>query len=87
MPLLDIVGVTCFNTTFYSYFAFLERENEENYVWAVEMFKKVVRQEVRISAIVTDRELASMNATKVVSPDSSNLLCVWHIEKNVLKKM
>jgi hypothetical protein len=35
---------------------------------------------------VTDRELSLMNALNVVFPESKNLLCVWHINKNVLAK-
>ncbi|KAI9912827.1 hypothetical protein PsorP6_005087 [Peronosclerospora sorghi] len=34
--------------------------------------------------IVTDRDLALMNAISTVFPDAANLLCIWHIDKNVL---
>ena len=34
--------------------------------------------------IVTDRELALMNAVQTVFSESHNLLCIWHINKNVL---
>ncbi|KAL4590600.1 hypothetical protein LXL04_003537 [Taraxacum kok-saghyz] len=33
---------------------------------------------------MTNRELALMNAIKKVFPNTTNLLCIWHIEKNVL---
>ncbi|CAG8768418.1 23976_t:CDS:2 [Cetraspora pellucida] len=36
--------------------------------------------------IVTDRELALMHALEHTFPDSKNLLCIWHIEKNILTK-
>lgn len=36
--------------------------------------------------IVTDKEIAMMNALKVVFPNSSNLLCHFHINKNVKAK-
>jgi hypothetical protein len=55
-------------------------------VWALEMFKKVLGREVQPSVIVIDRELALMNAIKVIFSNIPNLLCVWHIEKNVLSK-
>ncbi|XP_071696399.1 protein FAR-RED IMPAIRED RESPONSE 1-like [Rutidosis leptorrhynchoides] len=84
MPLLDIIGVSCFNTSFYSGFAFLEREDEESYIWALNAFKKILGSENQPSVIMTDRELALMNAISKVFPAATNLLCVWHIEKNVL---
>jgi hypothetical protein len=31
------------------------------------------------------RELALMNALEINFPDSANLLCVWHVGKNILK--
>ncbi|XP_077223979.1 protein FAR1-RELATED SEQUENCE 5-like [Tasmannia lanceolata] len=86
MPLLDIVGVTSFNTSFYSCFAFLQREEEEDYVWALETFGKFLGVDGHPLVIVSDRELALMNAIQVVFPRTTHLLCVWHIEKNVLSK-
>ena len=38
------------------------------------------------SVIVTDRELALMNAIERIFPDATHLLCRWHINKNVLAK-
>nr|XP_043616205.1 protein FAR1-RELATED SEQUENCE 5-like [Erigeron canadensis] len=84
MPLLDIIGISCFSTTFYSGFVFLEKEDEENYVWALSAFKKILGQGNLPSVIMTDRELALMNGIKNEFPATTNLLCVWHIEKNVL---
>ncbi|XP_071735211.1 PKS-NRPS hybrid synthetase cheA-like [Rutidosis leptorrhynchoides] len=84
MPLLDIVGVSCFNSSFYSGFAFLDREDEENYTWALNVFKDIIGHENHPLVIMTDRELALMNAISNVFPSTTNLLCVWHIEKNVV---
>ena len=36
--------------------------------------------------IVTDRDLSLMNAVKTVFPDAMNLLCRFHIDKNVKAK-
>ena len=36
--------------------------------------------------IVTDRDLALMNVVKVVFPECTNLLCRFHIDKNVKAK-
>lgn len=83
-PLLDIIGVSCFNTSFYSGFAFLEKEDTEGYIWALSAFQKIFEQMNQTFVIMSDRELALMNAIKTVFPSAINLLCVWHIEKNIL---
>ena len=36
--------------------------------------------------IVTDRDLSLMNTVKTVFPDATNLLCQFHIDKNVKAK-
>nr|KAJ0190011.1 hypothetical protein LSAT_V11C800449890 [Lactuca sativa] len=77
MPLLDIIGVSCFNTSFYSGFVFLKREDEDS------VFKKTLENR-EPSVIMSDRELALMNAINMVFSNTINILCIWHIEKNVL---
>lgn len=86
MPLLNIVGVTSFNTTFFSTVVFLQKEEVTDYEWALDCFRKMLGLERQPLAIVTDRELALMNAIKVIFPNSTHLLCVWHIEKNIMAK-
>ncbi|KAL7252612.1 hypothetical protein ACSBR1_007225 [Camellia fascicularis] len=48
------------------------------------MFSKLLGPIGHPSVSVSDRELALMNAIQVVFPTTTNLLCVWHIEKNIL---
>nr|XP_043615727.1 protein FAR1-RELATED SEQUENCE 5-like [Erigeron canadensis] len=84
MPLLDIIGSSCFNTSFYSGFVFLETEDEENYIWALTTFKKLFGEGNQPSLLVTNRELALINGIKNIFPTATNLLCVWHIEKNII---
>ncbi|XP_078149520.1 protein FAR1-RELATED SEQUENCE 5-like [Carex rostrata] len=85
MPLLDIIGISSFNTSFYSGFAFLKRESEEDYIWALKRFSKIMGEK-KPCVIITDREFALINAIKIVFPECKHLLCVWHIEKNILMK-
>ncbi|XP_052623634.1 PKS-NRPS hybrid synthetase cheA-like [Lactuca sativa] len=61
----------------------LEREDEDSYIWALSVFKKTLENH-EPSVIMSDRELALMNAINMVFPNTTNLLCIWHIEKNVL---
>ena len=84
MPLLEIVGITSFNSSFYSCFAFLRKEGHKDYEWALSAFSEMLGPDICPSVIVTD--MALMKAIKVVFPNASNLLCVWHIEKNIVSK-
>ncbi|XP_024196958.1 protein FAR1-RELATED SEQUENCE 5 isoform X2 [Rosa chinensis] len=84
MPLLEIVGVSSFNTSFYSCFVFMQKEEQQDYQWALEMFSKLLGDGNHPLAIIIDRELALMKAIQVVFPMTPNLLCIWHIEKNIL---
>lgn len=87
MPLLTIVGHTSIGTTFHVGFAFLESERSEDYAWVLRHLRDAYGAlglpdpEV----IVTDRDLASMQAIKEVSPTTDALLCIWHVNKNVPK--
>lgn len=80
MPLLNIVGITAAYCSFNAAFVFLCDEGEESYVWALREFQKIVTPKV----LVSDRELALLKAISVVFPETRNILCIWHIEKNIL---
>ncbi|RZC02629.1 Protein FAR1-RELATED SEQUENCE 6, partial [Glycine soja] len=76
LPLLDFVGVTPTTMTFSAGFAYLEAERVNNIVWALERFRDLFLRNDRLPlVIVTDRDLALMNAVKTVFPESTNLLC------------
>ncbi|KAH1264608.1 Protein FAR1-RELATED SEQUENCE 5 [Glycine max] len=87
LPLLDIVGVTPTEMTFSAGFAYLEGERVNNLVWALKRFQGLFLRNDRLPVvIVTDRDLALMNVVKVVFPECKNLLCRFHIDKNVKAK-
>ncbi|KAL5191774.1 Protein FAR1-RELATED SEQUENCE 5 [Glycine soja] len=87
LPLLDFVGVTPTGMTFSARFAYLEGERVNNLVWTLERFQDLFLRNNRLPiVIVTDRDLALMNAVKVVFPECTNLLCKFHIDKNVKAK-
>ncbi|KAL5186659.1 hypothetical protein HKD37_05G012474 [Glycine soja] len=76
LPLLDFVGVTPTAMTFSVGFAYLETERINNIVWALERFRGLYIRNDRLPVvIVTDRDLALMNAVKIVFPECTNLLC------------
>jgi len=84
MPLLNIVGITATYNSFSAGFAFLCEEIEETYSWALQKYKDITK--VFPKVIVTDRELALMNSIEKVYPSTQNLLCIWHINKNIVAK-
>ena len=84
MPLLVIVGLTCLNSTFIASYVFLKNETFNTYNWALNRFKAWMG--VNPEVLVTDRELALMNAIGSVFPSAKHLLCLWHIAKNILAK-
>ncbi|KAH1231447.1 Protein FAR1-RELATED SEQUENCE 5 [Glycine max] len=81
LPLLDFVGVTPTGMTFFAGFAYLEGECVTN------IFRDLfLRNDHLPVVIVTDIDLALMNALKTVFPKCTNLLCRFHIDKNVKVK-
>src|SRR3954454_21153651 len=86
MPLLNIMGTTALGTSFFVSFAFLTGETNDDYLWVIKELKTLIRGEEILdpSVVVTDCELALINALKEVFLWSQNLLCEWHISKAVL---
>ena len=75
IPLLDFVGVTPTGMTYSAI------------VWALERFRGLfLRNDILPIVIVTNRDLALMNALKIVFLECINLLCRFHIDKNVKAK-
>ncbi|KAH1221362.1 Protein FAR1-RELATED SEQUENCE 5 [Glycine max] len=87
LPLLDVVGVTPTGMTFSIGFAYLEGERINNVIWALERFRGLfLRRDALPGVIVTDRNLTLMNVIKTIFPGCTNLLCRFHIDKNVKAK-
>ncbi|KAJ3453427.1 hypothetical protein MRS44_017674 [Fusarium solani] len=88
MPLLDIVGVDACQRSFCIAFAFLSGEEEHDFIWALERLRYMyeLHGAALPSVILTDRCLACMNAVSSPScfPQSTPMLCLWHINKAVL---
>ena len=85
--LLDIIGVTPTRMTFFTAFVYFEVEHLNNVVWALYRFRGLfMKVDALPRVIVTDKDLALMNAVKTIFPDATNLLCEFHIDKNVKAK-
>ena len=68
-------------------FVYLEGERLNNVVWTLEQFQGLfLRRDALLEVIVVDRDLTLMNAVKTVFLECINLLCRFHIDKNVKAK-
>ncbi|KAD3641381.1 hypothetical protein E3N88_30605 [Mikania micrantha] len=81
----DIVGVTSTHHTFCIAHAFVSKEKEENYHWVLERVKDMLDKCMEPRVIITDRDLALMNACCKVFSHASRYLCRWHISENIAK--
>jgi hypothetical protein len=85
LPLVHIIGSTNMNTYFTIGFCFIRVEEQLDYFWALSTFKnKTQAPTPRI--FVSDDEDALKNAARNLWPSVIQLLCVWHVNKNVLTK-
>jgi hypothetical protein len=89
MPLLNIGGVTNNNMTIQVAVCFLSEESKPDYDWAIEqLFNCITDQKVRQPrTIITDRELALINAIVKRFRFSKHILCQWHVSQNVCLKV
>jgi histone-lysine N-methyltransferase SETD2 len=86
MPLLHIIGLSPSNSSFSIAFCFMQNEQEESYKWTLKIFFSWLNPLPFPPVLCTDRDLALLGAIKSIYPRSPHLLCVWHINKNVLAK-
>jgi len=87
LPLLEVVGVTSTGLTFSVAFVLMATECQNNFIWALQRLRGLfLRRDVYLTVIVSDRDLALMNAIEVVFLEACNLLCRFHINKNVKAK-
>jgi hypothetical protein len=85
MKLFNIVGITLFNIIFYLAFVFLTHKAAPDFEWVFTHLKLVYDQlEIRHpQTLVTDQEPGLLPALQSVFPEASQLLCTWHIDKDV----
>jgi hypothetical protein len=86
MPLLHIIGLSPSNSSYSIAFCFMQNEQEESYKWTLQTFFSWLDPLPFSPVLCTDRDLTLLGAIKSIYPRSPHLLCVWHINKNVLAK-
>ena len=85
MPFVQVVGLTSTNKSFCIAHAVICKERRDNFVWVLERIKGMLQECMMPRVIVTDRELALINACAKVFPNASRFLCRFHIEQNIVK--
>jgi hypothetical protein len=86
MPLLNICSVVGNKKTIQVGLCFLSGEKEGDYEWAMEAFRELMVKHgiTEPLLIVTDREIALMNCLDTLFPSTPHILCVWHVNMNIL---
>lgn len=89
MPLCIFNGVSASNKSFYIGFAFLRHEDKDLHHWILsrvrELFRRVGKEEGP-KVVLTDKEDVLIAGLEEVMPASYHILCVWHINKNILAR-
>ncbi len=84
IKLLDMVKVDACQRSFCIAFAFLPREEEQDYLWALRHLRSLYQQNDLPSIVLTDRCFAVMNVVAEVFFRSKVLLCIWHVNKAIV---
>jgi hypothetical protein len=86
MPLLHITGITGTNKSFSLAFCFLRKETQDYYEWALQNLLNIfTSHEIPLpEVVITDREQALINSLSQTFPNAYHMLCIWHIEKNLV---
>ncbi|CAN0879996.1 Protein FAR1-RELATED SEQUENCE 5, partial [Linum grandiflorum] len=66
--------------------ALLAKEDEASYLWVLKTLTTAMGNKTP-KAVITDGDLAMLNAINIVFPDASHRLCSWHLSRNVVKKI
>ncbi|XP_021989860.2 PKS-NRPS hybrid synthetase CHGG_01239 [Helianthus annuus] len=86
MPFVQVVGMTSTGKSFCIAHAVICKERRGNYVWVLERIKSILHECMMPRVIVTDRELALINACSKVFPNTTRLLCHFHIQQNIARQ-
>ncbi|CAG8504356.1 26147_t:CDS:2 [Gigaspora margarita] len=90
MPLIIICSVDQFGSTYPLIFALVCLETHDFYCWVMQQLSKVLMiltGDAQVATIITDHELVLMLAISLVFLYAKHQLCIWHIFKNIQKKI
>lgn len=82
---MNIVRVIEISTRIQVALIFMNAKKETDYLWALTTLREALGEDSLFEVMLTDRELALINAIDKIFPTTSLFLCRWHINKNVVK--
>ena len=87
IPLLEVVGITSTLRICSLMFTYLPNEKSDQLTWALGTLKNLMfgKGALMPSVFVSDRDLALMKAMETCFPTARHILCIWHINQNVVK--
>ncbi|MBW0521791.1 hypothetical protein O181_061506 [Austropuccinia psidii MF-1] len=85
LPLFHMVGQTATGHTFSLAFCYMERENDDGYIWALQELKMLFQPPRIPKVIIMDCKPALKLAIKLVFTSSIHNYCTWHISKNLIQ--
>jgi hypothetical protein len=85
MPLVNIVGITPFNRSFYAASVFMASEIEDDFIFMFEALKRIYDEKSLsyFKLFVSDGDPAQIKAMQQVFPGVNYILCIWHINGNI----
>ncbi len=89
MPLVNIVGMTGQNRSFFTGNMFIPGEKEKNYKLVFYTIRKIYDNYGILypSIFITDACPTEIAAIKCIFPNINYILCIWHINCNILTKL
>src|SRR6266513_2341047 len=86
LPAVHFQAITLIRKTASIALAFIMNKEEPSYLIACRAFRELVMGDARIEVLLIDDETALKNALTAIYPTVPQLLCLWHINKNVLTR-
>src|ERR1700735_3875560 len=87
MPLIHFLAITAIGKTVTIAMCFVAGETEAMYQRAVASFKSLVMGDAKVEVFLTDDDSSLKNALSNVYAGTPQLLCIWHVNKNVETKV
>jgi hypothetical protein len=89
MPLVNIVGITSFNRSFYAASVFMASETEDDFIFMFEAFKRMYDEKSLLypKSFVSDGDPAQIKAMQQVFPGVNYILCIWYINGNIYARI
>ena len=80
--------ITATSATFFVGFGFIQNEQQPSYDFVLRSLESVYQQIGLLSpqTIMTDKDKALIRAIEDVFPIADSMLCIWHVNKNILTK-